>query len=144
MSAVSRLGPAPQVLTSYIYKHSNILCLVRRSFLAPFLPPVLFILPVRSGHHRVSPSIGSGHSFFFDQQSGWVAFGYGLQPTFSVLVSSSMLVSTSHSVLVFLLIFPVLDGWLADLGMEEVTLVCRVVCHADRFCRFRQISLLIG
>ena len=51
---------------------------------------------------------------------------------FSLLVSSSTLVSTSCSVLVFLLIFPLLDGWLADLGMEEVTLVrvsCRQILH---------------
>ena len=63
----------------------------------------------------------------------WVEFSYDLQHIFffSVLASFFTLVT---SVLVFVLIFRILDGWFADLGMEEVTLIHGVVYPADRFC----------
>ena len=95
--------------------------------LTPQLPSVIS----SAGHHGASPGI---HFLFVQQWFGRIRLG--LQPTFSVpvLVNSSMFVSTFCSVLVFVLIFPILDRWLADVRMEEVALVHGVVCPADRFC----------
>ena len=115
-------GPSPRI---YMYTSARI-------------PLDLFVdcsLPTPSlSFFSLSPSLFIPAAMEPDQLSGWVTFGYGLQPTFSVLVSSSMLVSTSWIVIVLSPNFPFLRRVMLHLGMEEVTLVHRVVCHAVRFC----------
>ena len=84
-------------------------------------------LPVRSGHHGASPGIGS----FFLWPAEWLR-GIRLWSSayFFCIGEFSTLVSTSCNVLDSLLISPVLDGWLADLVMEEVMLVpCQQILH---------------